>query len=695
MPTIVEKTIGPGGDYSTISAWIAAIPADLVTADQVWRGMVLNTELTATGSGGFGTISGKTCSADCYIELTAAANASFADHASKATNPLRYDATKGAALRFTASTGVGLSVQVPYFRLTRLQIFGADTSATAPSLVIFSTTGCIAPRVEGCILESATAASNGLITLFSQNSSAPAEMRNTVVIQRRTDSGAKLATLSNGARVTNSVFVSLGATLTSGLVLANVKSTLRNVYVGGVTAPDNGSGVTVPDKFNCFSSATATGYTQAALSAATFISVTAGSHDLRLPAGSALIDAGSADAQVTTDVYGTTRPQGTAYDVGAWEYTAPPSAPVFTTHPGGSSTPAGGTATFTAAASGSPAPTYQWSVSADSGATWSDISGATSATLTLSGVVMSDSGKQYRVTATNSQGSATSNAATLVVTAVAPTITTQPSSQSVVTGGTATFTVAATNVASYQWQRLPSGGAWGDISGATASSFTTPATTVSGGSANNGDQYRCVLTSSSGGTVTSNAATLTVLAAAVAPSVTTQPTAQTVTAGGTATFTAAFSGTSPTYQWARSTDSGASWNNISGATATSYTTPATAVSGGSANNGDQYRCTATNSAGSATTNAVTLTVNAAAAAPTIATPPIKNNAGTLLASISGWTANIYNTTTGALILQKTGLSTNAAGILLIQDAALAAATTYAYELVHATYGRRLPTGTAA
>lgn len=109
------------------------------------------------------------------------------------------------------------------------------------------------------------------------------------------------------------------------------------------------------------------------------------------------------------------------------------------------------------------------------------------------------------------------------------------------------------------------------------------------------------------------AATITVSASASAPAVTTQPSARGVTAGATATFTAVFSGAPPpTFQWQRSTNGGTTWANISGATATAYTTPATTVTGGTANNNDQYRCTATNSQGSVTTNAVALSVSSSA-----------------------------------------------------------------------------------
>jgi predicted secreted protein len=87
-------------------------------------------------------------------------------------------------------------------------------------------------------------------------------------------------------------------------------------------------------------------------------------------------------------------------------------------------------------------------------------------------------------------------------TPAAPMITTQPASQTVTAGQVATFTVVATGTAplSYQWQK--NGAA---ISAATSSSYATPATTT----ADNGAQFRVVV-SNSAGSVTSSAATLTV-----------------------------------------------------------------------------------------------------------------------------------------------------------------------------------------
>ena len=85
---------------------------------------------------------------------------------------------------------------------------------------------------------------------------------------------------------------------------------------------------------------------------------------------------------------------------------------------------------------------------------------------------------------------------------VAPYITTQPANQSVAAGQTASFSAAATGTAplNYQWQKNGV-----DISGAISSNYTTPVTTT----ADSGELFR-VMISNTAGSVTSNAATLTV-----------------------------------------------------------------------------------------------------------------------------------------------------------------------------------------
>jgi hypothetical protein len=81
---------------------------------------------------------------------------------------------------------------------------------------------------------------------------------------------------------------------------------------------------------------------------------------------------------------------------------------------------AGQNATFTAAANANPSATVQWQVSSDGGATFRNISGATSTTLTLTHVTTTMNGNEYRAIFTNSVGTATTTAATLTVNAPPP-----------------------------------------------------------------------------------------------------------------------------------------------------------------------------------------------------------------------------------------------------------------------------------
>jgi len=189
-----------------------------------------------------------------------------------------------------------------------------------------------------------------------------------------------------------------------------------------------------------------------------------------------------------------------------------------------------------------------------------------------------------------------------VTQATAPQIMMQPASQSVALGQTATFSVMAAGSAplAYQWQR--SGTA---IAGATASSYTTPATTIG----DSGATFSVVV-SNAKGSATSGAATLTVTAAPVAPQITTQPANAGVTAGQTATFSVVASGTGPlSYQWSKNGSA------ITGAGDSSYTTPAAT----SADNGASFTVVVRNSVSSVMSHAAILTVNAAAAGTDVLT----------------------------------------------------------------------------
>jgi fibronectin type 3 domain-containing protein len=97
---------------------------------------------------------------------------------------------------------------------------------------------------------------------------------------------------------------------------------------------------------------------------------------------------------------------------------------------------------------------------------------------------------------------------------------------------------------------------------------------------------------------------VSVNAVAAPPTITSQPASQTVAAGQSATFSVTASGTGPlSYQWQKLVNG--TWTNISGATSASF-----AISSAQAGDAGQYQVVVTNSAGSATSSTVSLTVNA-------------------------------------------------------------------------------------
>jgi len=93
------------------------------------------------------------------------------------------------------------------------------------------------------------------------------------------------------------------------------------------------------------------------------------------------------------------------------------SPPVVTQEPAPQTVAAGSTATFTATASGSPAPSVQWQARPQTVSPWVDVSGAISTTLSLI-VAGADHGKQFRAVFRNVKGTAETGPALLTVRAV-------------------------------------------------------------------------------------------------------------------------------------------------------------------------------------------------------------------------------------------------------------------------------------
>jgi len=183
---------------------------------------------------------------------------------------------------------------------------------------------------------------------------------------------------------------------------------------------------------------------------------------------------------------------------------APPSVSV---NPSNVTMLAGHVATFSASATGYPAPSVQWQSSTDGGLNFANMPGATGATLNV--MTNKDmNGNRYRAVFTNAYGQATSTVATLTV-QFAPTVTANPSAFSAVAGAAAKFYAAATGnpAPSVQWQVSTNAGAsYTNLVGSTAVPLV-----ITSQASQNGNLYRAVFANNVD-SATTTAATLNVAA---------------------------------------------------------------------------------------------------------------------------------------------------------------------------------------
>jgi photosystem II stability/assembly factor-like uncharacterized protein len=349
-------------------------------------------------------------------------------------------------------------------------------------------------------------------------------------------------------------------------------------------------------------------------------------------------------------VNGVVRPLWAQAVAGPWEYNAlipirirdvsappPPSAPTITQQPTNAGVVEGQPASFSVAASITPAETltYQWSRRADSSAAFAPIAGATAATFTLSSTTLTDNGAEFQVLVCAATRCVTSSPVTLTVTAapIAPSFTLQPASIAVVAGQTASFSVSAAGnpLPRVDWQSAPASDpnnftplsvAPNCVSTDPPASGTSTAATCTVGPLSVGDsgrRYRATATNSAA-TANSTVATLTVNPAPVAPTITQQPQAQTTTVGGSATFSVTATGTAPlTYTWQQgginlpSVSGGFNAGTCSGTVTYSNGNATITLTGLSAGcNGVPVNVTVSNGVNpDAVSNSVTLTVNQA------------------------------------------------------------------------------------
>jgi hypothetical protein len=217
---------------------------------------------------------------------------------------------------------------------------------------------------------------------------------------------------------------------------------------------------------------------------------------------------------------------------------------------------------------------YRWQSSADGGKSWTDISGAITPTYTLGEgdenhlirvhTSLTDDTGQTVTANSDPTASVVDVFPTLSVTVTGSAIERQTLTAHAVAGSDESETVH------YQWQSSADGGkSWTDISGATAPTYT-----LGEGHENHLIRVHTSLTDDTGQTVTANSAPTAAVIDA--------PPSLTVTVAGTAQEGQALKAAAVLmcesddpgnihYQWQYSTNNGQTWQNISGATGTTYT----------------------------------------------------------------------------------------------------------------------------
>ena len=316
MPTTDVKTIGTGGDYTTIQAWEDACPANLTAVDKIWQGQLKNQHFT--GSGPMVTFSGVTTDATRYIELTTEAGASFSDNVNVLTNALRWDSANGAAITSTGNYSANAAIMnnnQTNVRLTGLQVRCTGLSMPVDCGPTYSGGSIVMDR---CIIEGKGTTADGVIGITSGNS----PLKNSVFVQRST--GSPLSIGAAKGALYNCLLVATGTAPAHALRAAYGSRTLKNCGIFGATAMSTGSTTTTFTACYTDIASPPAGCTTTAYSTSTgakFTSITDGTHDFRPQSGSSLIDVVTADTtNAPTDIKGYTRPTAAgAADVGPWE----------------------------------------------------------------------------------------------------------------------------------------------------------------------------------------------------------------------------------------------------------------------------------------------------------------------------------------------------------------------------------------
>jgi hypothetical protein len=324
--------VGSSGTYTTWQAWEDACPSDITAAgtNEDWIGEQQNEEITVS-SGSVCVADGITTDSTHRLIARPVSGGGFKDHANADTNPLRYDGTKGAAIKFTSSFADAFDMCVD-FTLQDLQV--QVTDAAGRSGIANNVNKSI--KLDGCILEGQSLWVVKFYYSLGSTYSSDRECTNCVFVNR----GATNTLEGRGWQFYNCTFYSTDNTKTHVNGSYGTFKFVNCLFLGSSDF-QNGTQVHTVDycvtDLASWESSTATNSVLSATASSEVESATTSpaTIDLRIKSGSNSEDGGTSTSAPTVDIIDQTR-SGT-WDVGAWEIqgagTLTITVPLITTTP--------------------------------------------------------------------------------------------------------------------------------------------------------------------------------------------------------------------------------------------------------------------------------------------------------------------------------------------------------------------------
>lgn len=314
---LIVKTIGSGGgrDFSTLAAWEASLPANLVTDGNSYEGDCFNdTEFTSAAN--LLTLSGHTTDASHTITLTTGAGQSFKDYAGAQTNALKYNHANGVGISCTGGYALAVVVDDANVTLRGLQI----TTTVASGLPLEAKAAGTAFAADQCIIEG----KSGAATF------APGQTwTNCLFIDKTSgDTWIVHSTTTGSSGITFNFCTFVAPSDLASKVAAVFNSpygaySADNCAFFGCTAVNSGSATLTFSHCMSDIASPPAGVTGGKTFANQFQNTTTASEDWREKAGADLAGAGAnLGANAAHDIIGSARPQGANYDIGCWQLVA-------------------------------------------------------------------------------------------------------------------------------------------------------------------------------------------------------------------------------------------------------------------------------------------------------------------------------------------------------------------------------------